>query len=77
MLSIVFACRGALSLKLKGGFGAMADKIGEAEIKEMCSDGKSYERVMWELELAQAREKLLNIKGKQLPDPPGPSFTSD
>ncbi len=56
----------------------MADKMAEAEIKEMCRDGKcDYECVMWELELAQAREKLLNIKGKQLPDPPGPSFTSD
>lgn len=34
-----------------------------ADIKEMCRDGKcDYERVMRELELAVAREKLL--KGK-------------
>jgi len=35
------------------------------------------ERVMWEMELAAAREGMLNTKGKQLPDPLQLDVTSD
>lgn len=35
------------------------------------------ERVMWEIELAAAREGMLNTKGKRLPDPLQLDVTND
>ncbi|GAI02065.1 unnamed protein product [marine sediment metagenome] len=35
------------------------------------------ERVMWEMELAAARERMLNTKGKRYPDPGQLDVTND
>ena len=35
------------------------------------------ERVLWEIELAAAREGMLNTKGKRLPDPGQLDVTND